>query len=109
MLDLNIVPVVMGGGNYSRDAPENSVINVKDFPSAKALVDYLTYLTRNPVSDITDDYIQLTFLNTTQVFLLMQWSLTKIIKPRTSKLHRLMSVRRNFYNLYFFQPVTSQH
>ena len=50
VLDLNIVPVVMGGGNYSRDAPENSVINVKDFPSAKALADYLTYLTRNPVS-----------------------------------------------------------
>ena len=61
MLDLNIVPVVMGGGNYSRDAPENSVINVKDFPSAKALVDYLTYLTRNPVSDITDDYIRADF------------------------------------------------
>ena len=26
MLDLNIVPVVMGGGNYSRDAPECSVM-----------------------------------------------------------------------------------
>ena len=51
MLDLNIVPVVMGGGNYSRDAPKYSVINIKDFPSAKALADYLTYLTRNPVSD----------------------------------------------------------
>jgi hypothetical protein len=51
VLDLNIVPVVMGGGNYSRDAPEYSVINLKDFPSAKALADYLTYLTRNPVSD----------------------------------------------------------
>ena len=57
MLDLNIVPVVMGGGNYSRDAPEYSVINVKDFPSAKALADYLTYLTRNPVSD-TDNNIR---------------------------------------------------
>ena len=50
MLDLDIVPVVMGGGNYSRDAPEYSVIDVKDFPSAKALADYLTYLTRNPVN-----------------------------------------------------------
>ena len=57
MLDLNIVPVVMGGGNYSRDAPEYSVINVKDFPSAKALADYLTYLTRNPVS-YTNNYIR---------------------------------------------------
>ena len=57
MLDLNIVPVVMGGGNYSRDAPEYSVINVKDFPSTKALADYLTYLTRNPVSD-TNNYIR---------------------------------------------------
>jgi hypothetical protein len=50
VLDLNIVPVVMGGGNYSRDAPEYSVIDVKDFPSAKALADYLIYLTKNPVS-----------------------------------------------------------
>ena len=40
----------MGGGNYTRDAPENSVINVNDFPSVKALADYLTYLTENPVS-----------------------------------------------------------
>ena len=47
----------MGGGNYSRDAPEYSVIDVKDFPSAKALADYMTYLTRNPVSD-TDNYIR---------------------------------------------------
>ena len=40
----------MGGGNYTRDAPKNSVINVNDFPSVKALADYLTYLTENPVS-----------------------------------------------------------
>ena len=40
----------MGGGNYTRDAPENSVINVNDFPSVKGLADYLTYLTENPVS-----------------------------------------------------------
>ena len=40
----------MGGGNYTRDAPENSVINVNDFPSVKALADHLTYLTENPVS-----------------------------------------------------------
>ena len=50
ILDSNIVPVVMGGGNYTRDAPQNSVINVNDFPSVKALADYLTYLTENPVS-----------------------------------------------------------
>ena len=40
----------MGGGNYTRDAPNNSVINVNDFPSVKALADHLTYLTENPVS-----------------------------------------------------------
>ena len=51
ILDSNIVPVVMGGGNYTRDAPKNSVINVNDFPSVKALADHLTYLTENPVSN----------------------------------------------------------
>ena len=50
ILDTNIVPVVMGGGNYTRDAPEKSVINVNDFPSVKALADYLIYLTEHPVS-----------------------------------------------------------
>ena len=50
ILNLNIVPVVMGGGNYTRDAPEKSVINVNDFPSVKAMADYLIHLTKNPVS-----------------------------------------------------------
>ena len=50
ILNSNIVPVVMGGGNYTRDAPEKSVINVNDFPSVKALADYLIHLTKYPVS-----------------------------------------------------------
>ena len=49
ILDLGIVPVVMGGGNYTRDAPEHSVINVEDFDSVKELADYLIFLTENPV------------------------------------------------------------
>ena len=50
ILNSNIVPVVMGGGNYTRDAPEKSVINVNDFPSVKTLADYLIHLTKYPVS-----------------------------------------------------------
>ena len=50
ILDSNIVPVVMGGGNYTLDAPAKSLINVNDFSSVKELAEYLTYLTENPVS-----------------------------------------------------------
>lgn len=48
ILDSNIVPVVMGGGNYKRDAPYHSLIDVNDFSSVKDLADYLIYLTENP-------------------------------------------------------------
>ena len=49
ILDLGIVPIVMGGGNYTRDAPDKSVINVEDFSSVQELADYLIFLTENPV------------------------------------------------------------
>lgn len=43
----NIVPVVMGGANYSRIAPPHSVINVFNFSSAKQLAEYLLMLDKN--------------------------------------------------------------
>ena len=48
ILDSNIVPVVMGGGNYTRDAPQNSLINVADFDTVQDLANYLIFLTENP-------------------------------------------------------------
>ena len=49
ILDLPVVPIVMGGGNYRRDAPPHSVIDVNDFPHVKALASYLNFLMENPV------------------------------------------------------------
>ena len=45
-----VVPIVMGGGNYFRDAPPHSYIDVVDFENVKALADYLIYLDNNDVS-----------------------------------------------------------
>lgn len=42
-----IVPVVMGGGDYKKVAIPGSYINVLDFPSVKALADYLLFLSSN--------------------------------------------------------------
>jgi hypothetical protein len=39
----------MGGGNYIRDAPPHSFIDVNEFPNVKALADYLIYLDQNDV------------------------------------------------------------
>ena len=47
ILKLNVVPIVFGGTNYSRDAPPHSVINVLDFDSPKQLAEYLIELDRN--------------------------------------------------------------
>lgn len=46
-LDLGIVPVVLGGADYKKIAIPGSYINVLDFPSVKALADYLLYLDNN--------------------------------------------------------------
>ena len=43
-LELGIVPVVLGGANYSEMAIPGSYINVFDFDSIKTLADYLLYL-----------------------------------------------------------------
>ncbi|KAK2143751.1 hypothetical protein LSH36_816g00037 [Paralvinella palmiformis] len=46
-LDNEIIPIVLGGGNYTNDAPPHSVINVLDFSSPKSLADYLIELGKN--------------------------------------------------------------
>ena len=46
-LALGIVPVVMGGADYDKMAIPGSYINVKDFPTIKALADYLKRLDNN--------------------------------------------------------------
>ena len=46
-LELGIVPVVLGGANYSEMAIPGSYINVFDFDSIKTLADYLHYLDKN--------------------------------------------------------------
>ncbi len=46
-LQYDIIPVVLGGGNYSAYLPHKSYINVMDYRSPKHLADYLTYLSQN--------------------------------------------------------------
>ena len=46
-LTTEILPIVYGGTNYSRDAPPHSVINVADYSSPKELARYLKYLSAN--------------------------------------------------------------
>ncbi|XP_071115693.1 glycoprotein 3-alpha-L-fucosyltransferase A-like isoform X1 [Haliotis cracherodii] len=52
--NLDLVTVVRGGGNYSRDAPPGTYINVDDFKSPKHLAEYLWFLHNN-----TDKYINI--------------------------------------------------
>ncbi|XP_076308598.1 glycoprotein 3-alpha-L-fucosyltransferase A-like [Tachypleus tridentatus] len=42
-----VVPVVLGGGDYSSMAPSGSYIDVRDFKSPKDLADFLDVLDRN--------------------------------------------------------------
>ena len=50
-LTLGIVPVVMGGANYTKMAPPKSYIHVNDFETPKHLADYLLFLDKKE-----DDY-----------------------------------------------------
>ena len=43
-LSHELIPVVLGGGNYTRDAPHHSVINARDFSSPKHLAEFLIKL-----------------------------------------------------------------
>ena len=43
----------MGGGNYLRDAPPNSFIDVNDFPSVEDLASYLNTIADDEVRYVT--------------------------------------------------------
>ncbi|ELU12013.1 hypothetical protein CAPTEDRAFT_77069, partial [Capitella teleta] len=47
IMNLNVVPVVMGGVEYSNIMPKDSFIDVRDFNSAKDLAKYISYLNNN--------------------------------------------------------------
>lgn len=47
VLQLNVVPVVLGGANYSEFLPPKSYINVADFKSVEELANYLKLLNSN--------------------------------------------------------------
>ena len=47
VLNRDVVPIVLGGANYSEIAPEKSYINAAGFESPKELADYLKYLDQN--------------------------------------------------------------
>jgi alpha-1,3-fucosyltransferase len=46
-LNYNIIPIVLGGANYSKILPEHSYINVEDFKSPKHLAHYMKELDEN--------------------------------------------------------------
>lgn len=46
-LKFNVIPVVLGYGNYSYYLPKSAFINALDFDSPKSLADYMSYLARN--------------------------------------------------------------
>ena len=47
-LTYDIVPVVLGGGNYTKYLPPHSFIDVRDYESPFHLAQYLKYLDSNP-------------------------------------------------------------
>ncbi|KAK2166397.1 hypothetical protein LSH36_39g00074 [Paralvinella palmiformis] len=52
-LQYDLIPIVMGGANYTKYLPPKSYIDVKDFQSPKHLAEYLIHLDNNP-----DDYMK---------------------------------------------------
>ncbi len=47
-INMNVVPVVMGGGPYSDVTPPHSVIDTANFESPKKLAEYLIWLDKHP-------------------------------------------------------------
>jgi len=47
VLEYDIVPVVLGKGNYSKIAPAKSYIDAQDFETPQKLAEYLEYLDKN--------------------------------------------------------------
>lgn len=46
-LSINIIPIVMGGADYTKKAPPRSYINVLDYETPRHLADYLIHLANN--------------------------------------------------------------
>ena len=49
-MNYDILPVVLGGANYSQIAPPKSYIDTKDFSSPEELAGHLKYLVKNQVA-----------------------------------------------------------
>jgi alpha-1,3-fucosyltransferase len=47
VLNYNLIPIVLGGANYSKFAPSKSYIDVRDFRLIGQLAEYLKYLDKN--------------------------------------------------------------
>jgi alpha-1,3-fucosyltransferase len=47
LLKYNIIPIVLGGGDYSKHIPKSGYINVQDYSNPKDLADYMLYLSKN--------------------------------------------------------------
>ncbi|KAK2169592.1 hypothetical protein NP493_1181g00027 [Ridgeia piscesae] len=54
ILNLNVVPIVLGYSNYSAFLPPHSFIDVRDFDSPKKLAAYLTMLNENDTENDTE-------------------------------------------------------
>ena len=55
----SVIPIVLGGGNYSKLVPAHSCIDVKDFSSPAHLASYLNFLVQHP-----DHYLNYFMLKT---------------------------------------------
>jgi alpha-1,3-fucosyltransferase len=47
VLNYDMIPIVLGGGNYSKFAPAKSFIDAKDFKSIADLAEHIKYLDKN--------------------------------------------------------------
>lgn len=47
LFHLNVLPVVLGGADYTKYAPKSGFINALDYEDPKELADYLLYLSQN--------------------------------------------------------------
>ena len=82
-LRYDVVPIVMGGADYSKFAPPNSYINVIDFQSPKHLADYLKLLNEN--DDLYSHYFDWKKDYTIELWTTRGWcSLCKLLHDPTT-------------------------
>ncbi len=96
-LSTEILPIVYGGTNYSRDAPPHSFINVADYSSPKELARYLRHLSANE-SEYTS-YFQ--WRNIYAV-----WDKTPILQIGICKLCEIVNTP-NFHKTYSVADITA--